>query len=104
MRAPLILIVTVLLTGCGGYRSSSEKAVYRVALDAVKNDSHLPVNADLYPMKKTELYVGKSAARVDLPYDFVNASGQTVTASYTVWLQYMHHAWQVDRLLASPEH
>lgn len=104
MRSALLIVIAVFLAGCGGFRPSSERAVYKTAREAVRNHSGLPDDAVLYPRSKTELYVGKSAARVDLPYDFVNESGETITGSYTVWLSYLHHSWQVDQCFPTPKH
>lgn len=103
VKSALFLVVIILLAGCGGCRSQSERAMYKLACEAVRTDPHLPRNAVLHPMKTAKFYIGKNAACVQLTYEFINESGGRRTAgSYTVWLKNMAHSWQVDRCFPTP--
>lgn len=104
MKSVILIFVTIFLAGCSGCKLPSERTIYKIACEAVRADPRFPSNGVLQPMEKAEFFVGKNAARVDLPYDFVNESSRTVTDSYTVWLKNMAHSWQVDRCFPTPEY
>lgn len=103
MKLAVLLVVAVVLTGCGEIKFPPQRSIYKLACKAVRADTNFPPDAVLHPMADAELYIGKNAACVKLPYDYVNASGKTVTVSCTVWLKNMAHSWEVDRLYPTPK-
>ena len=98
----LLLALAVLVVMCGGCRFPSERAVYKVAREAVSADPDLPSGARLYPIGKAKLNVAKNAARCELPYEYVNAAGETVTDSYVVWAKRIARRWELDRYYRTP--
>lgn len=98
-RSIVVLVAAVLLSGCAW---PSERAGYRIAIDAVKASPELPKSAVLPPMSKCQVNIGKSAGSVIVPYEFTDASGARQTASYTVWLKRIARTWVLDRCFPTP--
>jgi hypothetical protein len=101
-----VLAVTLLsgvMLVAGGCGWSAEHTCYGVACEALKTDPNIPKGAVPRSIAEAELYVGKSAARVDLPYDCASAGTQMTTACYTVWCKRIERRWLLDRAAPRPK-
>lgn len=103
MKRTVTLLAAILL-GAGCARAPSERACYRAARDAVRAAPDLPKGAVLAPLSETRIQVAKNAARVQLPYEYVTASGETATDSYVVWLRRIARRWELDRYYPAPKY
>ena len=104
-RVALALVVCIVAAlGCGGCRWPSEKAVYRIARRTVKKSDEIPEGAVPAPMRKTIISMAKNAARVDIPSEFVDASGQMQTRWHTVWCKRIDLRWELDRAFPTPRY
>jgi len=99
---PVVLIAALCLLVSTGCRPPSERAVYRVACDAVRAQPGVPGNVSLARIGDAELYVGKNAAMVELPCEYVNLQGETVKTSYTVRVKRVARTWTLDRCFPTP--
>jgi hypothetical protein len=99
----ILAVLAVFLAGCGP-RFPAETAFYRAACESAKSGGVLPAGARVSGLETAGIFVGKSAARVDLPYDFADAVGRKETGVYTVWFRNMAHTWEVDRAYRTPSH
>lgn len=89
----LLVVAAVLTAGCAKHWMPSERSVYAGACAAVRSSGSLPAGATLPPIEGCRLYVGKSAARVDVPVTFADGSD-----TYVVWLKRIDRRWLYDRL------
>lgn len=81
------MALTMLTAGC--VRPPTEKPVYREARRAIEALDTLPAKAKVLAISKSELYIGKSAARADL---LVKDEGG-LEHSYTVHLKRVARTW-----------
>lgn len=97
----VLLCALALWLGC---RLPSERAVYRRAVEALRNDPDLPADARPKPIGKAVLSLGKNAACVELPYTYAGPTGERMTGSYTVWCRRVARTWRVDRSFPTPSY
>jgi len=90
--ALLALVATTLLMG-GGCRFPSDRAMYRIARKAARENPNFPENAVIDSMSEARIGVGKNAARVDLSYRGPSAAGETTAGTYTVWIKRVARRW-----------
>ncbi|MDA0578660.1 MAG: hypothetical protein O3B24_11240 [Verrucomicrobia bacterium] len=83
-----VLLISLGAMGCSGRRLPSDRAIYREACKAITAEA---AAVELASIDACSLYVGKSAARIDVP--FKDGSG-----TYTVWLKRVARTWTVDKL------
>ena len=96
----LVSLVTT-MAGCSGFRLPSERAVYKQACEAIEKHPEFPPTAKLYPIEKSSLYVGKNAARIDIPYDVGEAAR---AASCHVLLKRVARRWEVQAVTVKAVH
>jgi hypothetical protein len=96
-----LLVAALLGAGCSGDLPSEHEG-YRIACEALAKDPAVPENARPAPFEEAGLYIAKNAGSVRLPYTFVNAAGETESASYTVWLKRVERVWQAERSYITP--
>ena len=104
MKGGIAAVVLILCIGCSGCSSLSERACYRAARDFLQAHVDLPENAVLAPRRAANIMVAKNAARVDLPYEYVNEAGDKVRDVYVVWIKRLKRRWEVDRFYRRPEY
>ena len=56
-------------------------------------DSSLPAGSELYPIEKCSMYIGKNAARIDVPFK-TGASGKELSCH--VLLKRVARRWEVQ--------
>ena len=100
MKSLIVLVLAVLLTGCG--YMPSERAVYHKACEAVRSNPGLPADAAPVSIDEAELHVAKNAAIVELPYYYTDESGERVRGSHRVWLKRIARRWEIDRSIPTP--
>jgi hypothetical protein len=97
----LFLLVLVLLgTGC----TESERGMYKTACAAVRNHSAFPEDGKTGPRRKAVIQPVKNAARVEVPYTYVDSEGKTVSDHYVVWMKRIAIRWEVDRCDPAPHY
>ena len=99
--APLVLSV-LLLSGCEGCKSSLEADLYRQACHALRTDASVPPRAVPLEMSQAIVSVGKNAGSVELPYEYVSATGEKKKGSLTVWFKRPARDWVIDRTNPTP--
>lgn len=98
------MAAAVLLSMAAGCSLYSESALFEVARAAVQKDSNLPANATIGDIDGAEFFIGKNAACVYVPYDFVDSQGTKRSDTYTVWLRRVCIRWEVDRCFPTPSY
>lgn len=91
-------MLAVVAFGCDGLTIPSQRAIYKIAYQALKSQPDFPSGAKIHPRAKAVISVGKNAAWVDLAYDRVNAAGETETLHYRVRLKRVARTWQVEQI------
>jgi hypothetical protein len=97
MKTLLKSLAVMLVVSCAGCYWPSERAVYGVACQALANDPATPKGAVPRSISEAVLAVGKSAARVDLPFDVAGPGGKTDTKWLVVWCKRIERRWEFDR-------
>jgi hypothetical protein len=97
----LILIALALLNaGC----TESKRGMYKTACKAVRNHSAFPENGKIGPKKNAVIQPAKNAARVEVPYTYVDPEGNAVSDHYVVWMKRIAIRWEVDRCDPAPHY
>ena len=104
MKYIAFILVSVAIIGCFGCGWPSERACYKAACEAVQADTNLPPEAVLCSMDQVELYIAKNAGSIELPYKYTDASGNTVTGSYTIRLKRIARTWTVNKCYPTPKY
>jgi hypothetical protein len=93
--AHLVVVVSLLtvLTGCSGFWLPSERTVYSQACNAIMANSSFPSGSELYPIEKCSMYIGKNAARIDIPF---KAGVSGTESSCHVLLKRVARRWEVQ--------
>lgn len=102
MRLLMILVIACLMGGCSGCHIPSERSMHKQACKAIKTAPGVPENAKPRPIEDARLSIGKNAAIIDLPYDYVDTGGNTVAASQTIHFKRVARTWTVDRTFPTP--
>ena len=92
MGAFLCVALWIGAAGCG-LRMPTEVDVYKTACQAMIDAELLTENSEHPPIEKCRLYLGKNAARVDIPYR---------NSSYTVYLKRVARTWVVENHEPTP--
>lgn len=98
----MLFVIACLVGGCSGCHIPSERSIYKDACKAIKSATGVPENAKPRPVEDARLSIGKNAAIVDLPYDYVDAGGNTVAGSHTIHFKRVAREWTVDRSFPTP--
>lgn len=96
LAAGLLLVAVV---GCGPNWMPSQRTIYRSASAALLASPEVPDDARLAPLEHCRLYIGKNAARIDIPAEFQDAGGTSASRTYTVWMKRVARTWVPDRVL-----
>ncbi len=86
-----------LLAGC--FRAPAETPVYQVSRDAVLKA--VKQSEKVGDFEDCHLYIGKSAARVDMPV-MLSSAGMKRAESYTVLLKRVARTWVVSDVIPTP--
>ncbi|MFC1497298.1 hypothetical protein ACFLS1_02345 [Verrucomicrobiota bacterium] len=104
MKYIAFILMSIAIIGCFGCGWPSERTCYKAACKAVRADTNLPPEAVLYPMDQVEFYMAKNAGSIELPYEYTDDSGNTVTGNYTVHLKRVARTWTVDKCYPAPKY
>jgi len=96
------LACAMLICGCPGHRGWSERKCYDVACEAALADPAFPEGGEIGDFNTAELYVGKSAARVDLRITYPGDTGAQLTGSYVLQIDRVGTDWRVKELEFRP--
>lgn len=86
------ILAAVLLTGCAKGWRPSERAIYSKASAAILALPALPSGAAPLPIQQCRFYIGKSAARIDVPV----AAGSATPDFYTAWFKRVARTWELS--------
>jgi hypothetical protein len=92
-------LLLVIVSGCSPNWMPSQRTIYRSASAALLATPEVPDDARLAPLENCRLYVGKNAARIDIPAEFQDAGGATASRTYTIWMKRVARTWVIDRVL-----
>ncbi|MBN1676307.1 MAG: hypothetical protein JXR37_35010 [Kiritimatiellae bacterium] len=105
MRRLTVILAVVGAVLCGGCGDSSQRTLFETACKAVRAHADFPANAVLGSMREAEIYRGKNAACILVPYAVGAETGAAGKATYTVWLKRVTlRQWEVDRCEPTPVH
>ena len=88
-----------LTAGC--LRPPTEKPVYREAKRAILASMDADRKVKVGAIDDSHLYIGKSAARADLPV-MLNEGGEEIARAYTVVLRRVARTWVATEVMVSP--
>jgi hypothetical protein len=99
MKTVLVLGLLLGIVGCAGDGCilPTDRFIYQLACDALKNEPAVPPGATPAPIEETLIGIGKNAANIDLPYTCADAAGNAVRGSQTFWIKRVARTWKVDR-------
>ncbi len=100
LRIFCVVVIAVAVCGC---TMPSDQDLYTKARNAMEESEDFPQQAEVMGISKADIYRGKNAACVEIPYK-VNIDGQVDTSAYRVWLKRVAMTWKVDRLVKAPEY
>jgi hypothetical protein len=93
--------MVLMLAGCDGCQTPSQRFIYRLACDAMLESGDVPADARPLPLDEARIGIGKNAASVDVPYEYA-ADGQKTVAWHTVWFRRVARTWTVSRMNPTP--
>lgn len=99
-RIGIFLLVAVLAGGC---QAPENGRIYNKAIAAARASGNIPEAASLPSFDEAGVYIGKNAARVDLPYDVMSQDGAKTRKSYSVWFKRVARTWVVEDQRPTPQ-
>lgn len=96
-----MVMAALLAAGC---RLPSERAVYGVAVEAVKALPDAGSRLEPEGIRQADISVNKNAACVELPVTVTDANGVTSTRVYVVWCKRIARRWDLDRIAPKPQY
>jgi hypothetical protein len=101
-RTRVFGVLALALCLAGGCRMPSERAVYRVAVDAVREQPGFTDALRPASIGKAGIFVNKNAACVELPV--LHREDTRVAAVYVVWCKRVARRWELDRIAPKPSY
>ncbi|MFW5870948.1 MAG: hypothetical protein ACOC6C_02595 [Verrucomicrobiota bacterium] len=98
-----IICVAAIAAFVCGCTMPSDRDLYIKARNAVEKSGDFPGQAEVEPIGGADIYRGKNAACVVVPYE-VDIGGRVRSGAYRVWLKRVAMTWKVDRLARANEY
>jgi len=102
LKSATAVLMAGLIAGCNAFKFPTERALYKAACRALRDDAAIAEDARPGPRSEAKFSIARNAAWIELPYESADAGGRKVTGSHTIWFKRVARTWEVSRAFPTP--